>query len=287
MPAIENDLRGRIAHAVGRAGEAVATHITEGSLLHRGLRSVRRRLPREPPPDPIGRAIFEFARGRRSAFFIQIGANDGIQRDQLRTEVMARQWSGILVEPVPYVFERLRRNCIAQPRLTLDNVAISDHVGFQELYYLPQSDDEGLPQWYDALASFNRDVVLKHREYIPDIEARIASMNVPCVTFSGLCERHNVDHVDLIQIDTEGYDFEIIKLIDFDRYRPAVLMFEHHHLDPRARSACAEYLRARGFEGLSHSLDTLCIRRRELTENDRHLTTVWEKLRRMPDVEEL
>jgi hypothetical protein len=33
--------------------------------------------------------------------------------------------------------------------------------------------------------------------------------------------------VDLLQVDTEGYDYEIIKMIDFDWYKPNIIHFEH------------------------------------------------------------
>lgn len=278
-------VRARFAKEIDRTATIIRPHIPEGSSTRRALEGLRRCLPRQAPSDPIGRAIYEFARGRPDAFFVQVGANDAVQRDQLREEVLARRWRGILVEPVPYVFERLRQNCGNEARLILENVAIADHDGVQELFYLPQSEDGDLPQWYDALASFNRDVVAKHREYIPDIDERIASMDVPCLTFSSLCDRHRVQHIDFVQIDTEGYDFEIIKLIDFDRYRPALLMFEHHHLTDADRAECAAYLRAHGFTGFSHSLDTLCIRPTELTRRDRHLAGAWDMLCHMPYAE--
>ena len=43
-------------------------------------------------------------------FFIQVGANDGITGDDLRKYILKYQWHGILVEPVPYVFDRLIKN---------------------------------------------------------------------------------------------------------------------------------------------------------------------------------
>ena len=64
---------------------------------------------RRPPPHPLGRVLFEFARAYPDVFFVQVGANDGDLLDPLREEIGFRKWSGIMVEPVPYVFERLQR----------------------------------------------------------------------------------------------------------------------------------------------------------------------------------
>ena len=43
-------------------------------------------------------------------------------------------------------------------------------------------------------------------------------------------KKHNVNDISFILIDTEGYDYEIIKLIDFEKYKPSILIFEHKHL---------------------------------------------------------
>ena len=51
-----------------------------------------------------------------------------------------------------------------------------------------------------------------------------------------------------VQIDTEGYDFEILKLIDLDRRRPAFVLFEHLHLDAATHRASIEHVRRHGYE---------------------------------------
>ena len=51
-------------------------------------------------------------------------------------------------------------------------------------------------------------------------------IDVPCLTFDSLVSKHGVTAVDLVQMDTEGYDFEIVKLIDLDRLRPRLIMYE-------------------------------------------------------------
>jgi FkbM family methyltransferase len=226
--------------------------------------------------------LAELADARRDAFFVQIGSNDGEQLDPLRAQILERGWSGIMVEPVPFVFERLRANYGHLPNVTLVNVAIDAEDGTRELYYLPQSDDEGLPQWYDALGSFRREVVLKHEEFIPDIASRVATIEVACLTFDSLCRRHGVRRVDVIQIDTEGYDFEIVRSIDLDRYRPAVLMYEHLHLDADTHRASIEHVARFGYETMSNGMDTLCLRVGTPTWRDRRVRRLWRELRNDP-----
>jgi FkbM family methyltransferase len=222
-----------------------------------------------------------FARTYPRAVFVQIGSNDGEQQDPLSEAIRKRQWRGVMVEPVPYVFERLQRNYRRYRRLQLENVAIAQQDGHAPFYHLPKvSADEqaSLPQWYDALGSFSRDIILSHKPYIPDIADRIACIEVPTVTFETLCQRNRIDHLDLVHIDTEGYDYEILKLIDFERWRPRLVIYEHHHLGA-ARPEAEAYLRQHGYELMHEALDTWALRVADFGRKDRDLLAVWKKLK--------
>src|SRR5262249_33679261 len=144
-------------------------------------------------------------------------------------------WRGVMVEPVPHIFERLQENCGKAPRWQLENVAIAEQDGDLPFYHVaPASDAKDLPGWYEGLGSFRRDIVLKHADAIPDIEKRIVTTKVRCLTFESLCCKNGVGEVDLIHIDAEGFDDRIIRQIDFDSHRPRLLIYEHFHLEPAA-----------------------------------------------------
>jgi len=229
------------------------------SRLRPALRRMRRRLSGQPI-DPLCALLEEFARASTQPFFIQIGANDGDKGDYLDTYVRCLGWTGILVEPIPYVFEALEQRHGANARLTLVNAAIADHDGTARIHYLPKADDPDLPEWYDALASFRREVIAEHAPWIPDIESRISSIEVPTVTIDSLCAAHGIEAFDLVQIDTEGYDCEVVKQIDLDKYRPAVVLYEHYHLRPGEREACEQHLERHGYRSISNFFDTLSVR---------------------------
>jgi FkbM family methyltransferase len=228
------------------------------SRLRPPVRRIRRRL--SAPTEPLRRLVEEFARASIRPFFIQIGANDGDKGDYLDTHVQSDDWIGVLVEPVPYVFEALEKRHGANARLTLVNAAIADHDGTAQLYYLPKADDADLPTWYDALASFRREVIAKHAAWIPDIESRISTIEVPTLTFESLCEAHCIRKIDLVQIDTEGYDYEVVKQIDLEKHQPAIVLYEHYHLQPGEREACELHLENHGYRSISNFFDTLSVR---------------------------
>src|SRR5260370_28265805 len=206
----------RLADVAGRS-------LPKGRLYDRLQAGYRSRQP-ERGPSAIEAILAEFARTYPDALFIQVGAHDGVLFDPLRRHILERNWSGIMVEPVPFLFDRLRENYRGVPKLAFENVAISDSEGSREFYFLPPTAEGDLPTWHDALGSFLKDTLISgSKHWIPDIEDRVSTMEVPCVTFAGLCDRYGVGHIDLVQIDTEGYDYEIIKLIDLDRLQPKII----------------------------------------------------------------
>lgn len=211
-------------------------------------------------------------------FFVELGANDGIQHDFLRPFVISRPWSGIMVEPVPYVFERLRANYAGFDRVILENAAISDRDGTLPFYHLApasEHDRQLLPQWYDGIGSFSRETVLRHAQHIPDVEDRLVRVQIPALTFSSLLERHGVKELDLLVIDTEGYDWEIIRHLDLSRHAPKLLVYEHFHLHPSERTACRKHVERGGYETMEEGFDTFCLS----WQADRRLRRRWARLR--------
>ena len=58
------------------------------------------------------------AYGGKNVFFIQVGSNDATHNDPLRRFILERGWRGLMIEPVPHVFERLKRNYANRPAIT-------------------------------------------------------------------------------------------------------------------------------------------------------------------------
>jgi len=47
------------------------------------------------------------------------------------------------------------------------------------------------------------------------------------LTFNQLCQKHNINHITYLQIDTEGYDSEIIRSIDFTKVSIDNIKYEY------------------------------------------------------------
>ena len=190
-------------------------------------------------------------------FFIQIGVADGKSGDPIYKHVLKYKWSGILIEPVRHLFDKLVKTYAGQDNLTFENIAMSDKNGFRDFYRLKE--DDKLKDWQGQLGSFSKKHVLKHREDIPEtaIEKYLTTENVRCITLGELLKKYNVKKIDLLQIDAEGYDYEIIKQLDFDSIKPKIINYEHKHLDKSNRKKCKLLLKKNGYTIFEFFPDTV------------------------------
>ena len=80
----------------------------------------------------------------------------------------------------------------------------------------------------------------------------------------GSLQRLGVEAIDLLQIDTEGYDGEIIRMIDFRTRKPAIIHFEHGMpngiMTPAEFKQCASLLMDNGYLIATEYFDAVAYR---------------------------
>jgi FkbM family methyltransferase len=168
--------------------------------------------------------------------------------DDLRDLIKTYRLRGILVEPQPAAFARLRQTYADQPQLVLLQAAIAERQGKRELF--------GRRSRPTMAASFDRSHLLRHGIRDSDIVA----MQVECHTVESALVAAGLAQVDVLQIDAEGYDWPIIRSIDFARIRPNVVRFEYRNMPTRDADACVEFLAAYGYEFLLEPRDIIAHR---------------------------
>ncbi|MEE9344794.1 MAG: FkbM family methyltransferase [Methylococcales bacterium] len=193
---------------------------------------------------------------KKKVFFVEIGSNDGKMFDPVYDFVMAGTWSGIMVEPVEFYFKQLQENYCNSPNLIFENVAISEKEEIRAFYRIEEGHDF-LPKWTHGLGSFYEDVLLTHERVIPGLRKYIIKQNVECISFSTLLDRNAVTNVDVLVIDTEGFDYQVIKQIDFKRIQPYIIVYEHKHLSRSDGLVCRQYLQNQGYVLEKHLGNTL------------------------------
>jgi hypothetical protein len=66
-------------------------------------------------------------------------------------------------------------------------------------------------------------------------------------------------HVDLVQIDAEGYDWPIIRSIDFARLKPRILRFEYRHMSAADADTCLAHLTSHGYRFVVERRDIIAV----------------------------
>jgi FkbM family methyltransferase len=241
-------------------------------VLKAGAEQLGYRIERTPPlaSDP-GYALeldFDFVLadylGRREDarpfFFVQVGAFDGVTHDRLFEHVREGGWHGVLAEPQPRYFERLVQNYKGLEGLTFIKAAVDRERGSRELYCY--QDERGEPiDSVAGLASFSRERLLDWQQRMGDrapVGMRIGSAPVTCITFEDMLAE--VDYLDLIHIDAESYDLELLKVLDFERFAPAIVRFEHVHLSREDWDEAVKILAGYGYRVLREEYDTTAYR---------------------------
>ncbi len=180
--------------------------------------------------------------------FLQIGAFDGVNNDPLHALILKYKLSGILVEPQPKAFDALKVTYRDHPQLILVQAAVSHRAEVKPFYTSEHQATQ--------VASFSREHLIKRK--VPP--SAIKELQLQCFTIDSLLKKYAVDSLDLIQIDTEGYDFEIIKSIDFSSTKPFIIRYEHEHLSNLDYNASLELLAQQGYQFHVEKKDVTAIR---------------------------
>lgn len=211
-------------------------------------------------PAPVFDLAVQFLMLRRGPAlrFVQVGANDGARGDPLRKYILRNAWIGVLVEPQPEVYESLKANYAGlEDRLSFENVAISDQPGTVTLYRAALA-----PAGHDGastVASMNAALTaMQLRQKASELQR----IRVPAVRLDDLIGKHGLHDLDLLQIDTEGYDWRVLQTLDLARTAPRLIQFEHGHLSPGDISRMTAHLNDHGYSLYfgGHQSDSLAMR---------------------------
>jgi FkbM family methyltransferase len=144
-----------------------------------------------------------------NGFYIDVGASDP-EADSVTKAFYDRGWHGINVEPLPEYHRRLGDE---RPRDINLPIAAGDNDGELSLFDIPAvrgwaSPDQGVATDYQ-----NNGFEVKE-------------MKVAVQTLARICEEHVQGEIHFLKIDVECFETEVIRGMDFQRWRPWVLVIE-------------------------------------------------------------
>lgn len=181
--------------------------------------------------------------------FVKVGANDGITGDPCSDLLLADpRWKGLLIEPVPYCFERLRSTFHDDRRFYLEQVAVGTPAGEATFYYVDSKARESvpnLPVWFDQLGSFDKSHIAKHLNGA--LVPFIVECKVKVCPLTDILGKHGIQEVHLLHIDTEGYDYEVLKTLNWEQRAPVAIFVEYRHLRDPKKTEMLQLLRQHGY----------------------------------------
>src|SRR5438128_148642 len=187
-------------------------------------------------------------RGRPDFTFLQVGAFDGLANDPIHPLVRSYGLRGLVVEPQVRVIDTLKATYADDPQVSLVNAAVTDANGMRDFYTTVRGPIQQ--------ASFFRSHLLKHG--VP--ADQILRLQVRCITIASLLQEHGLERCDLLQIDAEGFDYQLVRTIDFKAVKPLIIRFEHAHMTDDECNQTIELLASHGFRFITERRDIIALR---------------------------
>ena len=203
---------------------------------------------------------------------VQIGANDGITHDPIHKFIKRDDWKGVLLEPQPDVFHEFLTKIYAKNKgIHPLCAAIGEKDGSQPIYKVGFSS----MRWATGLASFSKEKIEQAFEdgivasnckrfgiEIPADQSQwISQEEVQVIAPATLIQTYGLDHIDLLQIDAEGYDLEVIRIFDIPKTRPQAIIFENVGLNAADYAACLQLLEEQNYQLKKFGPNTLALQK--------------------------
>jgi len=145
----------------------------------------------------------------QNGFYIDVGANDPVAHSVTKAFYDAG-WSGLNIEPLPSYHGAFMAQ---RPRDVNLALAAGAADGSITLFDVP-----AVHGW----ASSDRAVADAHRAD----GYQVAELLVPVRTLAGLCQEHVRGEIHFLKIDVEGFEGDVLRGMDFARWRPWVVVIE-------------------------------------------------------------
>ncbi|MCU0327880.1 MAG: FkbM family methyltransferase [Chitinophagales bacterium] len=198
-------------------------------------------------------AIKEIFDSKQINSFVQVGSNDGISGDPFFKFIKSKPIPSVFIEAIPSLFEELKKNYGFNENYNFVNCFVSNDEEKKEIFYFEQVIENNYPKWILQLGSFNPNHGNDLFEKYPKLKK--SSQKVESKSLKKIFEQFFKPH--FLHIDTEGYDYEILKSIDFNFHKPKYIMYEFVHLNNEDLLFSQELLKKQGYQLQKFETDIL------------------------------
>jgi len=146
--------------------------------------------------------------GIEAGTYVDVGANDP-SGDSVTRALYERGWHGINIEPVPSLFQSLQARRPRDINLQCAAGAISGELEFFEI---PGT----------GLSTLQADIASRHEAMGFAVKRTIVLVD----TLTNIISNSNIHDIKFLKIDAEGFEKKVLEGLDFNRFRPWVVLVE-------------------------------------------------------------
>jgi len=163
---------------------------------------------------PIDIFLDNIFQHKTDGFFIELGANDGITQSNTAYFEFQRNWTGILIEPSVKGYELCKKN---RPNSICINCACVSNEYKHDIVHGNFSGNS-LMGSVDGLRQKGFDNSLISVKAL-SLE-KILDMNIEIT-----------QKIDFLSLDVEGYELNVLKGLNFNKYKPKYMLIEVYNID--------------------------------------------------------
>ncbi len=163
-------------------------------------------------------------KGYKNGVYVDVGAHDGVTLNNTLYFEKNNGWTGINVEPIKTVFDKLvinRPNNINLNYAVCNNDGECDflcNIGYTEML-------SGIKSNFDARHLARIDRENNSRGSTTQV------IKVQTKKLETILDENSISHINYLSIDVEGAEFDVIKSINFDKVFIDVIEFENNYED--------------------------------------------------------
>lgn len=153
--------------------------------------------------------------------FLEVGANNGFKQSNTYYYEKLKNWKGILIEPIPFLYEYC--NKIRKQSEVFNYICSNpeDSGNQKKIIY-----SDLMSQVQGAMGNTKKEIEhIRRGLKIQKIE-NAYEVYVECRTVSEIINKSSYDTFDFMSIDVEGFELQVLKGLQLSKHAPKYLLVE-------------------------------------------------------------